>query len=147
MEEVLCLIPDIIEAAVVSKIDDLKGEIPVGFIVPNNKCTLSKQDLVKAAILKIRQEIGPVASFQICFVVNKLPKTRSGKILRFCLRHLVNGEKIDKMPATIEDASALTVVEEELSNSKLELINHLQYVDAVDKIDTSIINELTVTEG
>lgn len=147
MEEVLCQIPDVNEAAVVSKIDDLKGEIPVGFIVPNNKCSLSKEELVKAAILKIRLEIGPVASFQMCFVVSKLPKTRSGKILRFCLRHLVNGEKILNIPATIEDASALQVVEQELTQSKMELINHLTYVDTVDKIDISLINTLTVAEG
>lgn len=80
-------------------------------------------------------------------MVNKLPKTRSGKILRFCLRHLINGEKIDKIPPTIEDPSALQIVEEELKQSKLELTHHLEYVDSVDKIDLTLINELTIKEG
>lgn len=90
MEEVLLGHESINEAAVVAKIEELKGEIPVGFVVI--KTGHSKENIAKELIALIRKNIGPVASFQHVIIVDKLPKTRSGKILRNILRHMIEGE-------------------------------------------------------
>ena len=109
MEEKLISHPAVSEAAVVAKIEELKGEIPVGFVVIKNG--QSKEGIEKQLIALIRKEIGPVAAFQIVVVVDKLPKTRSGKILRNVLRKIIEGEPY-KFPATIEDESVLATIEE-----------------------------------
>ena len=78
------------EAAVVAKIEELKGEIPVGFVVVRSG--QSREGIEKELVALIRKTIGPVACFQNVIVVDKLPKTRSGKILRNVLRHMIEGE-------------------------------------------------------
>jgi propionyl-CoA synthetase len=91
----------------------LKGEIPVGFVVVKNG--YSREGIEKQMIALIRKEIGPVACFQLVLIVEKLPKTRSGKILRHVLRKIIEGEPY-KFPATIEDESVLAAVEKVVKN-------------------------------
>ena len=112
MEEVLIEHDDVVEAAVLGAKDDFKGEVPVGFVILNSGATRDKEQIVKELITKIREDIGPVASFHHCVIVDKLPKTRSGKILRNVLRAIVDGET-PRIPPTIEDESVLKVIKEE----------------------------------
>ena len=106
MEEIIAKHPDIAECAVIGVNDDLKGEVPMGFIVLKQGIERDHRGIVDGAIALIRQEIGAVASFKLACVVNALPKTRSGKILRKNLKELADGIEC-KIPATIEDASVL----------------------------------------
>ena len=106
MEEIISKHPDIAECAVIGVNDDLKGEVPMGFIVLKQGIERDHRGIVDGAIALIRQEIGAVASFKLACVVDALPKTRSGKILRKSLKELADGVEC-KIPATIEDASVL----------------------------------------
>ena len=106
MEEIISKHPDIAECAVIGINDDLKGEVPMGFIVLKQGIERDHRGIVDGAISLIRQEIGAVASFKLACVVDALPKTRSGKILRRSLKELADGVEC-KIPATIEDASVL----------------------------------------
>eukprot|EP01016_Furgasonia_blochmanni_P003540 TRINITY_DN11399_c0_g1_i2.p1 TRINITY_DN11399_c0_g1~~TRINITY_DN11399_c0_g1_i2.p1 ORF type:complete len:679 (+),score=206.33 TRINITY_DN11399_c0_g1_i2:147-2183(+) len=110
MEEVLNSYSDIAESAVVSHRDDLKGEVPVGFVVVKSGRGPNPNDLERALIKLVRTEIGPVAVFKNVIVVEKLPKTRSGKILRATLKKIVDGQKY-KITPTIEDETVLPVIE------------------------------------
>ena len=112
MEEVLTGHEDIVEAAVLAAKEDFRGEIPVGFVVLKSGVDRDRSEIVKELILKIREDIGPVACFRHCMIVDKLPKTRSGKILRNVLRAIVDGEK-PKVPPTIEDESVLEAIKKE----------------------------------
>src|SRR4030095_3955868 len=82
MEEVLASHPDVAECAVVGVADALKGEVPMGFIVTKAGVTRSDAEIVRELVELVRERIGPVASFKVATVVKRLPKTRSGKILR-----------------------------------------------------------------
>lgn len=160
MEEVLLSHPLIVEAAVVSVKDDLRGEIPFGFVVVKANCKIpdepnsndladvkgssystnepnsnesdkkvvengwemsmptmnrkySKRNIEKELVDLVRKDIGPVACFKNVIVVDKLPKTRSGKILRSTLKKIL-GRKEYTMPATIEDESVLPVIEKKV---------------------------------
>ncbi|NVE93477.1 AMP-binding protein [Altererythrobacter sp. JGD-16] len=106
MEEVLAAHPSVAECAVIGKADQLKGQIPVGFVVLKAGANISAVDLAAELIAAVRSQIGPVAAFKQVHVLAKLPKTRSGKILRKTIREIADGEKA-KIPPTIEDASAL----------------------------------------
>ncbi|MDY6056474.1 MAG: AMP-binding protein, partial [Campylobacter lanienae] len=106
MEEIISKHPDIAECAVIGVNDDLKGEVPMGFIVLKQGIERDHRGIVDGAIALIRQDIGAVASFKLACVVNALPKTRSGKILRKSLKELADGVEC-KIPATIEDPSVL----------------------------------------
>ncbi len=106
MEEIIAKHPDIAECAVIGVNDDLKGEVPMGFIVLKQGIERDHRGIVDGAIALIRQEIGAVASFKLACVVDALPKTRSGKILRKNLKELADGVEC-KIPATIEDVSVL----------------------------------------
>ena len=126
MEEVLTGHKDIVEAAVLSAKDELKGEIPVGFVVLKTGVDREKAAIVKELIAKIREDIGPVASFQKCMIVEKLPKTRSGKILRNILRAIVDGEE-PKIPPTIEDESVIEPIKAEAMKNGLCKKVNIQY--------------------
>jgi propionyl-CoA synthetase len=102
MEEVLASHPDVAECAVVGVADDLKGEVPVGFVVTKAGVTRSEAEIVAELVQKVRDTIGPVAAFKTAAVVKRLPKTRSGKILRGTMRLIADGEEW-KTPATIDD--------------------------------------------
>lgn len=106
MEEVLSDHPDVAECAVTGVADSLKGQLPLGFVVLNAGCDREHEAVVKEVVQMVRERIGPVAAFKQALVVNRLPKTRSGKILRGTIRKIADGEPW-KMPATIDDPEIL----------------------------------------
>ena len=106
MEEVLLNHDDVVESAVVSRLDDLKGEIPVGFVVLYPGKNPDPLELEKTLVKLMRSEIGPICCFRQCMVLKNLPKTRSGKCLRNVLKGMVRGTPY-KVPPTINDADIL----------------------------------------
>ncbi len=106
MEEVLAMHPDIAECAVIGIADKLKGQLPAGFFVLNAGVNRPTEEIEKEVIALVREKIGPVASFKIALSVVRLPKTRSGKILRGTMRKIADGEDY-KIPATIDDPAIL----------------------------------------
>ena len=109
MEEVLTSHPDVAESAVVGVYDEVKGQIPVGFLVLNKGVGRDPHEIVREVVQLVRQKIGPVAAFKTAVVVPALPKTRSGKILRVTMQKIADGKDYE-MPATIDDSSTLTEV-------------------------------------
>ena len=106
MEEVLAAHPDVAECAVIGVSDDLKGQLPMGFLCLNAGCNRPHDEVVKEVVKLVREKIGPVAAFKLATVVDRLPKTRSGKILRGTMVSIADG-KAYKMPATIDDPAIL----------------------------------------
>jgi propionyl-CoA synthetase len=102
MEEVLSDHNDVAECAVIGVADQMKGQLPLGLLVLNAGVTRDPGEIVAEVIQHMRDRIGPVAAFKLCAVVDRLPKTRSGKILRGTMRSIADGESW-KMPATIDD--------------------------------------------
>ncbi|MEQ9554953.1 MAG: propionyl-CoA synthetase [Rhodospirillales bacterium] len=106
MEEVLASHPDVAECAVIGVADDMKGQLPVGFLVLKAGVTKDQAEIVSEVVQLVRQKIGPVAAFKQATVVPRLPKTRSGKILRGTMQKIADNEQW-KMPATIDDPAIL----------------------------------------
>jgi propionyl-CoA synthetase len=106
MEEILSAHPDVAECAVVGVADSYKGQVPVGFVVLKAGVDREEDDIAAELVARVRDEIGPVASFKDAHVVPGLPKTRSGKVLRGTIRSMADGEAW-RMPATIEDPAVL----------------------------------------
>ncbi len=106
IEEVLAAHPDVAECAVIGVADALKGQLPLGLLVLNAGVDRPHEAIVSEVVRKVREEIGPVAAFRRAIVVERLPKTRSGKILRGTMRSIADGEAW-KMPATIDDPAIL----------------------------------------
>ncbi len=106
MEEVLTSHPDVAECAVIGVADELKGQAPLGFLCLNKGTTRAHAEIVKDCVQLVRQKIGPVAAFKTACVVDRLPKTRSGKILRGTMVKIADGQDF-KMPATIDDPAIL----------------------------------------
>ncbi|MEN8238701.1 MAG: AMP-binding protein, partial [Actinomycetota bacterium] len=102
LEEVLASHPDVAECAVIGVQDPLKGQLPVGFLVLKVGAQASNDEVVADVVAAVRAEIGPVAAFKTAVVVSRLPKTRSGKILRGTIVKIANDEPW-KMPATVDD--------------------------------------------
>ena len=102
MEEVLANHPDVGECAVIGVSDELKGQLPLGFVCLNKGCDRPHADIIKEVITSVRTTIGPVAAFKLVTVVDRLPKTRSGKILRATMVKIADNADF-KMPATIDD--------------------------------------------
>ena len=113
MEEVLASHPDVAECAVVGVADDLKGEVPMGFVVTKAGVERREADIVKELVDLVRERIGPVASFKAATVVKRLPKTRSGKILRGTMKRIADGVEYT-VPATIDDPAVLGEIGESL---------------------------------
>ena len=113
MEEVLAGHPDVAECAVIGVTDALKGQLPLGFLCLNKGCNRPHEDVVKDCVRLVRDQIGPVAAFKLAVVVDRLPKTRSGKILRGTMVKIADGEAF-KMPATIDDPAILDEIAEAL---------------------------------
>ena len=113
MEEVLATHPNVAECAVVGAGDDLKGQVPVGFVVLKAGVSRPKEEIVAELVQMVRNEIGAVASFKKAVVVNRLPKTRSGKVLRGTMRKLADGEKFT-VPSTIDDPAVLDEIAQAL---------------------------------
>jgi propionyl-CoA synthetase len=114
MEEVLASHPDVAECAVIGVDDALKGQLPVGFLCLNKGCARDHAEIVAECIRLVRDRIGPVAAFREAVVVERLPKTRSGKILRAVMGKIADG-KDWKMPATIDDPAILGEIGESLT--------------------------------
>jgi propionyl-CoA synthetase len=106
MEEVLASHPDVAECAVLGVKDALKGEVPCGFLVLKSGVNRSPSEIEKECVALIRDKVGPVAAFKVAVTVARLPKTRSGKILRGTIKKIVDGEPW-QMPATIDDPAIL----------------------------------------
>ncbi|MGB7920377.1 MAG: propionyl-CoA synthetase [Desulfobacterales bacterium] len=106
MEEVLADHPDVAECAVLGVDDKLKGQVPVGFMVLNAGVDRDEQEIIKEVVQMVRDRIGPVASFKTATVVKRLPKTRSGKILRGTIQKIADNKQWN-MPATIDDPAIL----------------------------------------
>jgi propionyl-CoA synthetase len=114
MEEVLASHPDVAECAVIGAADTLKGQVPVGLLCLNRGCDRPHAEIVKECVKLMREQIGPVADFKRAVVVERLPKTRSGKILRATMVKIADGAEF-KAPATIDDPAILGEVAEALS--------------------------------
>ena len=106
MEEILASHPDVAECAVLGIKDAIKGEVPCGFLVLKAGVTRSPAEIEKEIVALVREKLGPVAAFKLAITVGRLPKTRSGKILRGTIKKIADGEPWT-MPATIEDPKVL----------------------------------------
>ncbi len=113
MEEVIASHKDVAECAVMGVEDKLKGQIPLGMMVLNAGVDRDPEEVVKEVVALVRSEIGPVAAFKTAMVVKRLPKTRSGKILRGTMRSIAD-KKEYKVPATIDDYTILDEIEDSL---------------------------------
>src|SRR6266852_228655 len=113
MEEVLAAHPDVAECAVIGVKDELKGEIPVGFVVLKANVKRSEAEILKELVALVRDRIGPVAFFKVAAVVKRLPKTRSGKILRGTMRKIADSSEY-KVPPTIDDPIILDEITDSL---------------------------------
>ena len=113
MEEVVASHPDVAECAVIGMADKLKGQTPAGFIVLNSGVSRSNDEIEREVVKLVREKIGPVAAFKTVLTVERLPKTRSGKILRGTMRAIADHEEY-KMPATIDDPAILDEIKEAL---------------------------------
>ena len=115
MEEVLAAHPDVAECAVIGAADTLKGQLPVGFVVLNAGVSRPDAEIAQEVVKMVRERIGPVAAFKTVTVVKRLPKTRSGKILRATMRKIADSEDY-KLPATIDDPAILGEITEALQS-------------------------------
>jgi propionyl-CoA synthetase len=115
MEEVLASHPDVAECAVIGVADTLKGELPLGFVCLKAGVRREEDAIRKELVQLVREKIGPVAAFKTVTIVDRLPKTRSGKILRGTMKKIADGEEY-KMPATIDDPSILGEISDALSS-------------------------------
>ena len=106
MEEVLSNHPDVAECAVIGVADELKGQTPLGFLCLNKGATRPHDQIIRECVQLVRDQIGPVAAFKLACVVDRLPKTRSGKILRATMAKIADGLDF-KAPATIDDPVVL----------------------------------------
>ena len=115
MEEVLSAHPAVAACAVVGINDSLKGQVPLGLVVIKNGISTCDTQLEKELKQSIRTSIGAIASLKNLFIIDRLPKTRSGKILRKTLRQMIDGEKVE-IPSTIEDSQVITELSATLAN-------------------------------
>ena len=114
MEELVSSHPDITECAVVGIKDELKGQIPIGLIVTKENASKSEEEIEKDLIALLRKEIGGIACFKTSIIVSRLPKTRSGKILRKTLSQIADGTPFT-IPSTIDDPTVLDELIHEFS--------------------------------
>jgi len=114
MEEVLASHPDVAECAVIGVADTLKGQAPLGFLCLNKGCEREHEAIIKECVKLVRDKIGPVAAFKTAVVVERLPKTRSGKILRGVMVKIADGEEY-RTPATIDDPAILGEIGDSLA--------------------------------
>jgi len=113
MEEVLASHPDVAECAVIGVADELKGQLPLGFLVLSAGVERADADITAEVVKLVREKIGPVAAFKTAAVVKRLPKTRSGKILRGTMQKIADAQEYNA-PATIDDPAILGEIEEAL---------------------------------
>ncbi len=113
IEEVLAEHKDVAECAVLGIADKLKGQLPIGLLTLKAGVTKKHEDISKECVQMVREKVGPVAAFKTAIVVKRLPKTRSGKILRGTVRKIADNESY-KMPATIDDPAILDEIKSDL---------------------------------
>ena len=118
MEEILSDHQDVAECAVIGIADKLKGQLPIGLIVLKMGVEKELDQISKECIMMVREKLGPVAAFKTAIVVQRLPKTRSGKILRGTVRKIADGEQY-KVPPTIDDPQILLEIKEALIKNNL----------------------------
>ena len=116
LEEVINEHPHAVESAVVGHVDEIRGDCPVAFVIlkGSNNINLTKEEktkLFREINEKVRHDVGPIARLEGVIFVHKLPKTRSGKILRGTIKKIINDEEF-KVPATIDDVSTLDTIKE-----------------------------------
>jgi propionyl-CoA synthetase len=116
MEEVIAAHPDVAECAVVGMAVDFKGQLPLGFVVLKAGVERDPQELVAELVRMIREQIGAVASFKKALIVKRLPKTRSGKILRGTMRKVADGAPYT-IPSTIDDPAILDEIADSLDSA------------------------------
>lgn len=114
IEEVIANHPDVAECAVIGIADALKGQVPAGFVLLKSGVSRNHDEIESEIVDLVRETIGPVASFKIVVTVNRLPKTRSGKILRGTMRKIADGEEF-RLPATIDDPAILDEISQALA--------------------------------
>ncbi|HUU75518.1 MAG TPA: propionyl-CoA synthetase [Methanoregulaceae archaeon] len=114
MEEVLASHQDVAECAVTGVADAIKGEIPLGFVVLKAGVQRNSDEIIHELVAMVRKKIGPIASFKVAVVVKRLPKTRSGKILRGTMKKIADGEDF-RIPATIDDPASLDEIRQSLA--------------------------------
>jgi propionyl-CoA synthetase len=117
MEEVLASHPDVAECAVIGIADPLKGQLPMGFLCLNRGCERDHDEVIRECVRLVRERIGPVAAFKDACVVDRLPKTRSGKILRGVMVKIADGQEW-KAPATIDDPAILDEISESIAGAR-----------------------------
>jgi propionyl-CoA synthetase len=115
LEEVLAAHADVAECAVIGVADELKGEVPLGLVVLKRGVERSQEDIVSELITMVRERIGPIACFKMATVVERLPKTRSGKVLRSTCKKIADGLDY-RIPPTIEDPLVLDEIEANLNS-------------------------------
>src|SRR5438128_10084181 len=115
IEEVLGSHNDVAECAVIGVADELKGQVPVGFLVLKAGVERPSEQITREVIQMVRDRIGPVAFFKTALVVPRLPKTRSGKILRGTMQKIADGD-VYATPATIDDPAILAEIEAALAH-------------------------------
>ena len=118
IEEVLSEHQSVAECAVIGIKDQLKGQLPIGLIALKAGVTKDNDTISKECIQMVRDKVGPVAAFKVAIVVKRLPKTRSGKVLRGTIRKIADNEEY-KMPATIDDPQILSEIKEDLIRNKI----------------------------
>ena len=118
IEEVLAEHKDVAECAVLGIADKLKGQIPIGLLALKTGVTKDKKEITDECVKMVRERIGPVAAFKIAIIVRRLPKTRSGKILRGTVRKIADNEAY-RMPATIDDPVVLEEIKEDLIKNNI----------------------------
>jgi propionyl-CoA synthetase len=116
IEEVVAAHPDVAECAVMGVADPLKGQVPLGLVVLKAGASRPEEMVADEVVALVRERIGPVASFKTALVVDRLPKTRSGKILRGTMRRIADGEDY-RVPATIDDPAILGEIETALARA------------------------------
>ncbi|GAB4265013.1 MAG: propionyl-CoA synthetase [Thermoleophilia bacterium] len=114
MEEVIAQHPDVAECAVLGVADELKGQVPIGLCVLKAGVQRAPAEICRELVQMVREQVGAVASFKTAVVVKRLPKTRSGKILRGTIRKIADGEPYT-VPSTIDDPAILAEIEGELA--------------------------------
>jgi propionyl-CoA synthetase len=117
MEEVLASHPDVAECAVIGIADPLKGQLPMGFLCLNRGCDRDHAEVIRECVKLVRERIGPVAAFKDACVVDRLPKTRSGKILRGVMVKIADGQDW-KAPATIDDPAILDEISQSIASAR-----------------------------
>ncbi len=118
IEEVLASHAEVAECAVIGVADNLKGQVPLGFLVLRTGAKTERAQIAEEVVQLVRERIGPVASFKLAVIVERLPKTRSGKILRGTMRAIADGDAY-KIPATIDDPAILDEIGESLKSAGL----------------------------